>query len=210
LRSIDESRPDEHPVHRVLQHLAVSLNRIAHTDDLREQAETEPLTGLGNRRRLQRVLEHALDRAQRFGENVAVVLLDLDRFKPVNDELGHEKGDEVMIAVARAMQQSARRYDELIRLGGDEFVIVAPVPDLLDALRLADDVREEISRRCNAILPGDWGLTATVGVAMYPDAGTDPESLLRAADVALYRAKAAGRDGVMVAEPAEVVTAPGE
>jgi diguanylate cyclase (GGDEF)-like protein/putative nucleotidyltransferase with HDIG domain len=207
LRSIDESLPDEHSVQRVLQHLAVSLNRIAHTDNLREQAETEPLTGLGNRRRLQRVLEHGLGRAERFGEHLAVLLLDLDRFKPVNDELGHEKGDEVMVACARAMQQCARRYDELIRLGGDEFVIVAPVPDVLDALRLADNVREEIALRCNAILPGEWGLTATIGVAIYPDAGDNPESLLRAADVALYRAKAAGRDGVMVAEPAEVVPA---
>jgi diguanylate cyclase (GGDEF)-like protein len=95
-----------------------------------------------------------------------------------------------------------RAYDEVIRLGGDEFVVVAPVPDVLDALRLADDVREEIAAQCGALLPAEWGLTATVGVALYPDSGRDAENLLRAADAALYRAKAAGRDTVMVAEPA--------
>ena len=72
------------------------------------------------------------------------------------------------------MRERTRAYDEVIRLGGDEFVVVAPVPDVLDALRLADDVREEIALRCDALLPADWGLTATIGVAMYPDAGTDP------------------------------------
>jgi diguanylate cyclase (GGDEF)-like protein len=108
----------------------------------------------------------------------------------------------VIKACADALKVRTRTYDEVIRLGGDEFVVVAPVPDVLDALRLADDVREEIAARCGALLPTGWGLTATVGVAIYPDGGTDGESLLRAADVALYRAKDAGRDSVMVAEPA--------
>jgi len=201
LRSSDSSTPDEQSVRAVLQHLAGSLERIAHTHALREQAETEPLTGLGNRRRLQRGLEQALGRAERSNEPVAVLLLDLDRFKPVNDELGYEKGDEVIVACAQSLRARTRAYDEVIRLGGDEFVVVAPVPDLLDALHLADDVRGEIAARCGAILPEGWGLTATVGLALFPDAGRSPESLLRAADAALYRAKAAGRDGVMVAEP---------
>ena len=186
----------------MLQHLAGSLDRLAHTHALREQAETDPLTTLGNRRRLQHALEQSLGRAERYGEHVAVLLLDLDRFKPVNDELGHEMGDAVLVACAHALRERTRAYDEIIRLGGDEFVVVAPVPDMLDALRLADDVREEIAARAAGLLPDGWGLTATIGVAIYPDAGTDPESLLRAADVALYRAKDAGRDGVMVAESA--------
>ncbi len=207
LRSSDAVTPDEQSVHGVLQHLAGSLERLAHTHALREQAETDHLTSLGNRRRLQRALEQSLGRAERYGEHVAVLLLDLDRFKPVNDELGHEMGDAVLVACADALRERTRAYDEIIRLGGDEFVVVAPVPDVLDALRLADDVREEIALRAGALLPDGWGLTATIGVAIYPDAGTDPEALLRAADAALYRAKDAGRDGVMVAEPA--TTAPG-
>jgi diguanylate cyclase (GGDEF)-like protein len=201
LRSQDATTPDEQAVHGVLQHLAASLLRVAHTHELTEQAETEPLTGLGNRRRLQRALDQSLGRAERYGEHVAVLLIDLDRFKPVNDELGHDMGDAVIVACANALRERTRAYDEIIRLAGDEFVIVAPTPDLLDALRLADDVREEIALRAGQLLPADWGLTATIGVALYPDAGTDGETLLRAADAALYRAKDAGRDAVMVAEP---------
>jgi diguanylate cyclase (GGDEF)-like protein len=201
VRSADANPPDERAVYEILQRLASSMDRIAHTHMLREQAETEPLTGLGNRRRLQRALERTLGRAERYAENVAVLLLDLDKFKPVNDELGHEMGDAVIVACAHAMRERTRPYDELVRLGGDEFVIVAPVPDVLAALRLADDVREEISSRCNALLPANWGLTSTVGVAMYPEAGTDPESLLRAADIALYRAKDAARSSAK--NPAE-------
>jgi diguanylate cyclase (GGDEF)-like protein len=202
LRSAGAAHGAEQAVHDVLKHLAGSLDRIAQTRHLREQAETEPLTGLGNRRRLRRALDHALGRADRYGEQVAVLLLDLDRFKPVNDELGHETGDAVIVACANALRDRTRSYDEIVRLGGDEFVVVAPVPDVLDALRLADDIRDEIARRCNSLLPRDWGLTATAGVAIFPDAGRDGESLLRAADAALYRAKDAGRDSVMVAEPA--------
>ena len=203
LRSSDVGMPDEASVEQVLKLLADSLERIARTQVLQEQAETEPLTGLGNRRRLQRTLDQALVRARRYHEQVALVLLDLDRFKPVNDELGHETGDAVIVACAHALRDCTRSYDEIIRLGGDEFVAVAPVADLLDALRLADDIRKEIAARCGAVLPPDWGLTATIGVAIFPEAADDPEGLLRAADTALYAAKAAGRDGVMIAEPSD-------
>jgi diguanylate cyclase (GGDEF)-like protein len=189
-------------VETVMEHLARSLDRVATTQALREQAETEPLTGLGNRRRLQRALDQQLSRAHRYGERVALLLLDLDRFKAVNDELGHETGDAVIVACARALRECTRGYDEIVRLGGDEFVVVAPIPDVLHARRRAEEMRIHIARRCNALLPPDWGLTAAIGVAVFPDAAIDPESLLRAADIALYRAKDSGAEGVMLAEPA--------
>ncbi len=185
-----------------MEHLAQSLDRIASTRAFREQAETEPLTGLGNRRRLQRALEQHLSRADRYGERVALLLLDLDRFKAVNDELGHETGDAVIVACADALRDRTRGYDELVRLGGDEFVVVAPVPDALHALRLAEDMRDHIAWRCNALLPADWGLTAAIGVAVFPDSALDAESLLRAADIALYRAKDSVTEGVALAEAA--------
>jgi diguanylate cyclase (GGDEF)-like protein len=185
-----------------MESLGCSLDRIATTHSLREQAETEPLTGLGNRRRLQRALDQHLSRARRYGERVALLLFDLDRFKAVNDELGHETGDAVIVACAQALRERTGGYDELVRLGGDEFVVVAPVPDVLDARRLAQELRECIAQRCNALLPPGWGLTAAIGVAVFPDAAVDPESLLRAADIALYRAKDSAHDGVVVAEPA--------
>ncbi len=177
IRSVDESAPDELAVQGVMEYLASSLDRIATTQALREQAETEPLTGLGNRRRLQRALDQQLSRADRYGERVAVLLLDLDRFKAVNDELGHEMGDAVIVACADALRERTRGYDELVRLGGDEFVVVAPVPDVLHARQLADDMRDHIAKRCNALLPAGWGLTAAIGVAVFPDAAVDPESL---------------------------------
>jgi diguanylate cyclase (GGDEF)-like protein len=207
IRSADETPPDEIAVQGVMESLGCSLDRIATTHALREQAETEPLTGLGNRRRLQRALDQHLARARRYNERVALLLFDLDRFKAVNDELGHEMGDAVIVACAQALRERTRGYDELVRLGGDEFVVLAPVPDVLDARRLAEEMRDHIAKRCNALLPPDWGLTATTGVAVFPDAAPDPESLMRAADIALYRAKDAGCDGVVVAEsekPAEV------
>jgi diguanylate cyclase (GGDEF)-like protein/putative nucleotidyltransferase with HDIG domain len=192
---------DEPAVERVLHVLAESLERIAHVRAFQLDTEFEPITGLGNRNRLQRTLARALDRAERGWEHVAVLLLDLEGYKRVNDEWGEEAGDAVLRACAEALRERTGAHDECIRLDGSEFVVVAPVLDGLDALRIADDVREEVARRCRAVRPGEWGLTATIGVALYPDAGTDPETLLRAADVALYRAKAAGRDDVMVAEP---------
>jgi diguanylate cyclase (GGDEF)-like protein len=200
LRSNDEQLPGDDAVGEVLAGLAASLDRLLHTQRLVEDAETDMLSGLGNRRRLERALAHALTRAERYGERVAVMLIDLDRFKAVNDILGHETGDEVIVQCAHALRERVRGYDEKIRLGGDEFVVVAPVPDVLDALELADALRVEIAQRCGAVLPPNWGLSATIGVALYPDSGTNRETLLRAADEALYRAKGGGRDAVAVAQ----------
>jgi diguanylate cyclase (GGDEF)-like protein/putative nucleotidyltransferase with HDIG domain len=203
LRVAEGETTDEAAVEAVLQRLKVSVERIAHARAFRLEAEVELLTGLGNRRRLQRVLESTLDRAARACEQVALLLLDIEGFKRVCDELGDEAGDAVLVGCAAALRDRISAYDEGIRLDGSEFVVVAPVPDILDAFRLAEDLRTEIGRRGDALLPGDWGLTATIGIALYPDAAGDPENLLRAADIALYQAKAAGRDGVRVAEPAE-------
>jgi diguanylate cyclase (GGDEF)-like protein len=208
LRSDDEELPDDEAVGEVLAGLAGSLERLMHTQRLVEDAETDVLSGLGNRRRLERALAHALSRAERCGERVAVMLIDLDNFKAVNDILGHENGDAVIVQCANAMRERVRGYDEAIRLGGDEFVVVAPVLDVLDALELADALRVEIGQRCGAILPSEWGLSATIGVALFPDSGTTQETLLRAADEALYYAKGEGRDAVAVAELRSTETDP--
>ncbi|HVJ97368.1 MAG TPA: GGDEF domain-containing protein, partial [Acidimicrobiia bacterium] len=206
LRVANGATTDEAAVELVLHELARSLERVAHARAFESDTEIEPITGLGNRGRLQRTLTTALDRAKRSWEHVAVLLLDLEGYKRVNDEWGEEVGDAVLRTCATALRVSAGPHAECIRLDGSEFVVVAPVADVLDALRIADDVRAEVAQRCYEVVPGEWGLTATVGVAVAPDAGKEPESLLRAADVALFRAKAADRDGIMVAEPAEDAT----
>jgi diguanylate cyclase (GGDEF)-like protein len=200
LRSTGEELHDDGAVRDVLQGLAASLDRLEQTQRLVEDAETDLLSGLGNRRRMERSIAHALGRAHRYGERVAIMLIDLDKFKAVNDILGHDVGDEVIVQCASALQERLRAYDDAIRLGGDEFVVVAPVADLLDARGLAEDLRETIGERCASVLPPDWGLSATLGVALFPDSGQTQEELLRAADEALYRAKGAGRDAVAMAE----------
>ncbi|MDZ4827004.1 MAG: GGDEF domain-containing protein [Actinomycetota bacterium] len=200
LRSVDAGAVEADDLRVVLERLSGSLDRLADTQRLREEAETEPLTGLGNRRRLERALTTATARAQWYGEQVAVLLIDIDRLKAVNDGLGHDAGDAVIVACADALRERVRTYDECARFGGDEFVVVAPVPDVLDALRLADGIRLAIRHACRAVLPEEWEISATVGIALYPDSGRDPEALMRAADVALYRAKQEGRDGVVVAD----------
>ena len=205
MRSVDDVEVESDALDEVLARLAISLERLADVRRLREEAETEPLSGLGNRRRLERALVSAIARARRTGEQLAVLVIDVDRLKRVNDAFGHETGDEILLACAAALREQVRAADELARLGGDEFVVVAPVRDVLDALRLADGVRIAVAARCREVLPPVWEVSANVGLALYPDSGRDGEALLRAADAALTRAKREGRDGVAVAAPSSDV-----
>jgi diguanylate cyclase (GGDEF)-like protein len=163
------------------------------------QVEIDPLTGLGNRRRLDRVLPAALRRAAQQGESVAVLLCDLDNFKRVNDQLGHAMGDNVLRAVARVLGDSLRGYDEAVRLGGEEFLVITPSTDALGAVRLAERMRLAIPGACNMVLPDDWHQTVSVGIASFPEHGQHSASLLTRADQALYAAKRRGRDCVVLA-----------
>ncbi len=183
----------------VLDRIVGSLERIEREQQLRRDVETDPLTGLGNRRCLQRALTASLARARRYGEYVAVLVLDLDGFKAVNDTLGHETGDQVLRAVARTARRVTRGYDEVVRLGGDELVIVSPATEMLGALALAESVRDAIAVAAATVLPADLAITVSVGIAIYPDSADDGDSLMRVADAALYEAKAAGKNRVAIA-----------
>lgn len=183
----------------VLDRIVGSLDRMAREQKLRRDVETDPLTGLGNRRRLDRALATSLSRARRFGEHVTLLLLDLDGFKAVNDTLGHETGDRVLQKAAVAIRRVTRGYDEVVRLGGDELVVVSPATELLGALTLAESLRAQVVAATAAGLPEALRITVSVGVAIFPDSALDPASLLRAADAALYEAKALGKDRVRVA-----------
>ena len=168
--------------------------RVQAEGELREQARTDPLTGLLNRAGLAGELRAAVDDAAAGGSPLAVVLLDLDRFKEVNDTLGHAVGDALLCAVAERLTGQLRRDDVLARLGGDEFVVL---------LRDADpDAVEHTTRRLLAALRLPFevdGLALEVdGSLGVATAGTDPTELLRAADVAMYAAKAALADGRVV------------
>jgi diguanylate cyclase (GGDEF)-like protein len=154
----------------------------------------DSLTGLANRRYLKMQLDGAIARAQRDGTGgFAVLMIDLDGFKPVNDRYGHGSGDQVLIEVARRLGQRVRKSETVARLGGDEFVVVIEQLDDADTpLRAAQRLIAAISETI-ALPEMVAQVGASAGIAVYPTDGDDVDALLRRADVALYRAKAAGR-----------------
>jgi two-component system, cell cycle response regulator len=161
-------------------------------------AQTDPLTGLLNRRALTERLVSELDRERRYGHSVAVLMLDLDHFKTVNDTRGHLIGDEVLKDTADILRAAVRSADFVARYGGEEFVLVLPETSLEGAVVFAERLRERIA---NTEFRGGSGVTLSVsvsiGVSLFPGPRiTSVDDLLSAADAALYRAKADGRNRV--------------
>jgi diguanylate cyclase (GGDEF)-like protein/PAS domain S-box-containing protein len=166
--------------------------RREHERELRRLAYTDRLTGLPNRALFQDRLERALAMAKRRNVPVAVLFLDLDRFKVINDSLGHPIGDEVLVAVAERLRGCLRAEDTLARLGGDEFAILLPeIAHRRDIYHVTDRCLEALT---DPELIGRHELTvnASIGVAISPRGGADAQRLLRGADAAMYRAKARG------------------
>jgi diguanylate cyclase (GGDEF)-like protein len=172
------------------------------TAELERLATTDALTGLLNRRRFAERLGVELRRAARYGRPVAVVMLDLDHFKQVNDGRGHQFGDRVLVTATRTLRAQVRESDVVGRYGGEEFIVLLPETGLRAATIVAEKLRSAIA----AAPFGDEGaalqLTISAGVAAYPECGAvDEDALVRLADEALYQAKRAGRNRVMTAEP---------
>jgi len=159
-------------------------------------ARHDPLTGLANRNTFREVLAHAISRAHRDGSRVALLFVDLDHFKSVNDTLGHEVGDRLLQAVAGRLKGAVRDSDTVARLGGDEFtVILEALDDPSAATRVAEKIRECLSRPIK-LGEADACVTPSIGVAVYPDSATDIDTLLRVADSAMYQVKNTGRNSV--------------
>jgi diguanylate cyclase (GGDEF)-like protein/PAS domain S-box-containing protein len=186
------------PLHFVSQIEDISARKAADLR-LRELADHDPLTGLLNRRRFREELAWELDLIGRNGNRrAAVLILDVDRFKLVNDSLGHPAGDEVLQAVGQTLRRRLRRTDVIARLGGDEFGVILPdVADSSETSRIAGEIAEEVRSRAIATSHGAAGVTVSIGVVGLDarDVGRDQDALA-AADRALYRAKEQGRDGV--------------
>jgi diguanylate cyclase (GGDEF)-like protein len=166
----------------------------------RQQSILDPLTNLYNRRHLDTVLKRELSLAQREGHAVGLIMFDVDRFKAVNDAFGHAAGDKVLQDIAHYLRSRLRAYDVACRYGGEEVAIVLPGAPLADAMRVAEHLRAGIE----SLAPVDNGrpigsVTASFGVAAFPDQGTEPDQLLRSADEALYVAKGEGRNRVVAA-----------
>jgi diguanylate cyclase (GGDEF)-like protein/PAS domain S-box-containing protein len=152
------------------------------------------LTNLPNRKLFTDRLTQSISRARRSGKSLAVMFVDLDHFKSINDTLGHEMGDELLLEMARRLSANVREYDTVARLGGDEFTIVlSELRQPEDAVNVAEKVRSAIEQPLS-IAGTSIEISASIGIALYPDDGADAESLLRNADSAMYRAKEAGRN----------------
>ncbi len=165
-------------------------------------AHYDQLTGLPNRTLLEDRLEQAIVRGHRQQHKVAVFLVDIDQFKEVNDSFGHAGGDELLIAVSRRLRSCVRESDTVARLGGDEFVVVMPDFKTIDEVRacgrqLVEQVAQPISIEGREVL-----ITISVGVCLYPDAGSNARQLLKNADTAMYVVKGTGRNGLnLYADP---------
>ncbi len=165
----------------------------AHQRELERQAYHDPLTGLPNRRLLIDRLHQSLAQAGRSGSMVAVAFIDLDGFKAVNDRLGHDAGDELLIEVGRRLGATVRAGDTVARLGGDEFVLLVGIASPSEIAATLERVLADL-RRPATVAGGEARVGASVGVAIHPEDGRDPEILLQRADAAMYEAKHAGRN----------------
>lgn len=161
-------------------------------------ARTDAVTGLANRRFLDRRLGEELRRARLHRQPLGVLFLDLDHFKRINDTFGHDRGDAVLRAVATALRGVLRAADVVARYGGEEFVVLLPEVDRAGATTAAERVRVAVAAETARLLPDGPAVTATIGVATFPEDGTDAASLVTLADAAMLRGKQAGRDRVEV------------
>jgi diguanylate cyclase (GGDEF)-like protein/PAS domain S-box-containing protein len=197
-RDITEQKNQETSLSNSNKLLNEQLDEIrALRDQLHEQAIRDPLTNLYNRRYLEETLHQELARALRENYPVSVVMIDIDRFKRVNDTCGHKVGDEVLQSLASFVIQHVRRFDTACRYGGEEFVVVMPKLSNETARERAEFLRREFATMPPPCDGFKTGPTLSIGLATYPSDGFETEQLLDAADRALYIAKGSGRNRVV-------------
>ena len=170
-------------------------------EQLQHLAHYDALTGLPNRTLFSDRLQQALATAKRSDAHMALLLLDLDKFKPVNDTLGHAVGDLLLIEVGKRLQACVRESDTVSRLGGDEFVVLLPTLEAEpDAMRVAEKIRNALSQPF-VLADHHIGISASIGVAVYPQHGSDERTLTKNADTAMYAAKNAGHNNARLYQP---------
>ncbi|HWC77946.1 MAG TPA: sensor domain-containing diguanylate cyclase, partial [Blastocatellia bacterium] len=180
-------------VKTVSDQLAAAISHARLFRQVQTQAMTDELTGLFNHRYFQERLEREMRLADRNGDSVSLILLDLDHLKQVNDSLGHRAGDAALRRVAEIMRGNIREVDICARYGGEEFVVILPQCGSEGAIKVAERIREAIA---TAPITRIGRLTASLGVTSYPEVANTKEELIEMADRAMYLAKAAGRNRV--------------
>jgi len=182
---------------------SASIENISAHERVTEQAVTDELTGLPNNRAFRETIGREASRADRFGHELSLIILDVDNFKRVNDTHGHLQGDEVLRAIGQLLQSEPRAIDEPARYGGEEFVVALPETGTDGAVELAERIRERLAEHSIPLLDGSGALnvTASFGTATLPGAASTVRELFSVADEALYEAKRSGKN--------RVVTAPG-
>jgi len=183
----------------VADQVAVAVNHASLFAQIQQQALTDALTGCYNRRSFEMQLDKEIIMAKRTGQPLSLLMLDLDRFKHLNDTAGHDAGDEALRQLATSFREELRGIDSAARFGGDEFALILPQALIEGALVVAERVRANIER---IYIPDFGNLTASIGIASFPAHAASRIELFRAADDALYAAKRGGRNRVCVADQA--------
>jgi diguanylate cyclase (GGDEF)-like protein len=175
-----------------LQDDLVSANK-----HFKQLSNIDPLTNLYNRRFFTEIIDAELQRTSRLKSFLSLLIVDIDRFKEINDSYGHQVGDEVLLAVADKLSEALRTYDIASRYGGDEFVIVLPNTQLLSGLEVAERIRKAVQSINFKVPLGKLSVTVSIGIAAFPTEKVDCyNALFTGADAALYRAKHNGRNRV--------------
>jgi two-component system, cell cycle response regulator len=172
-------------------HAALALSNVWLLEQVQKLADTDSLTGVGNRMKFDRVLSAEMNRADRSGEAITLLMVDVDHFKSLNDRFGHQGGDEILRMLATALEDACRDFDTVARYGGEEFAVILPATDTAAGAPAGERFRRLVEE-----LETPVSITASVGVATYPACAWDKDSLVRAADEALYASKRAGRNRV--------------
>ena len=166
--------------------------------ELARVARTDPLTGLINRRGFSELIDRELERTRRTGEPFSLLVCDLDHFKRINDNFGHAAGDDALVGAAEAICGAVRAMDAVARTGGEEFAVVLPETNAEAAYLIAERIRSDVQ---DGFARQGLALTVSTGIASAPGAGSDSDSLLSAADEALYKAKGLGRNRSVIHRP---------
>ncbi|WP_315982080.1 GGDEF domain-containing protein [Aliamphritea spongicola] len=173
--------------------------RKSNEQNLNYLANHDPLTGLRNRLQLAERVESEIVRSKRHGHSLALLIIDVDHFKSVNDCYGHMAGDLALCALAAVLKEQIRSIDSAFRYGGEEFVVILPEESLEQALQVAERIRLRVSAQPLQLESGDVNITVSIGVSVYPEDGDGYNRLVRVADDHLLNAKRQGRNCVQPA-----------